>query len=151
MAWLRQLLDWQKETADPAEFLESLRFDLSVSEVYVFTPRGEVIALPEGATPVDFAYAVHTEVGHRCIGARVNGRLVPLESPLEQRRHRRDLHLQVAGRRAVAATGSSSSRAAAPATRSGSGSPRSAARPRSRRARRRSAGPCASRGCRCSA
>ncbi len=82
MAWLRQLLDWQKETADPGEFLESLRFDLSVSEVFVFTPRGQVIALPEGATPVDFAYAVHTEVGHRCIGARVNGRLVPLESRL---------------------------------------------------------------------
>ncbi|MBB6348603.1 RelA/SpoT family protein [Nonomuraea muscovyensis] len=82
MAWLRQLLDWQKETADPGEFLESLRFDLSVSEVYVFTPRGQVVALPEGATPVDFAYAVHTEVGHRCIGARVNGRLVPLESRL---------------------------------------------------------------------
>jgi GTP diphosphokinase / guanosine-3',5'-bis(diphosphate) 3'-diphosphatase len=82
MAWLRQLLDWQKETADPGEFLESLRFDLSVSEVYVFTPRGQVVALPEGGTPVDFAYAVHTEVGHRCIGARVNGRLVPLESRL---------------------------------------------------------------------
>jgi GTP pyrophosphokinase len=82
MAWLRQLLDWQKETADPGEFLESLRFDLSVSEVFVFTPRGQVIALPEGATPVDFAYAVHTEVGHRCIGARVNSRLVPLESRL---------------------------------------------------------------------
>jgi GTP pyrophosphokinase len=82
MAWLRQLLDWQKETSEPGEFLESLRFDLSVSEVYVFTPRGQVIALPEGATPVDFAYAVHTEVGHRCVGARVNGRLVPLESRL---------------------------------------------------------------------
>ncbi|WP_371825891.1 MULTISPECIES: RelA/SpoT family protein [unclassified Nonomuraea] len=82
MAWLRQLLDWQKETSDPGEFLDSLRFDLSVSEVYVFTPKGQVIALPEGATPVDFAYAVHTEVGHRCIGARVNGRLVPLESRL---------------------------------------------------------------------
>ncbi|MFG1948986.1 RelA/SpoT family protein [Nonomuraea sp. NPDC048826] len=82
MAWLRQLLDWQKETSDPGEFLESLRFDLSVSEVYVFTPKGQVIALPEGGTPVDFAYAVHTEVGHRCIGARVNGRLVPLESRL---------------------------------------------------------------------
>ena len=82
MAWLRQLLDWQKETSDPGEFLESLRFDLSVSEVYVFTPKGQVIPLPEGGTPVDFAYAVHTEVGHRCIGARVNGRLVPLESRL---------------------------------------------------------------------
>jgi GTP pyrophosphokinase len=83
MAWLRQLLDWQKETTDPAEFLESLRFDLSVSEVFVFTPKGQVLALPQGATPVDFAYAIHTEVGNRTIGARVNGRLVPLESTLD--------------------------------------------------------------------
>jgi guanosine-3',5'-bis(diphosphate) 3'-pyrophosphohydrolase len=82
MPWLRQLVDWQRETADPAEFLESLRFDLGTAEVYVFTPRGQVIALPQGATPVDFAYAIHTEVGHRCIGARVNGRLVALESIL---------------------------------------------------------------------
>ena len=73
----------QKETEDPGEFLESLRFDLKSAEVYVFTPKGDVIALPAGATPVDFAYAVHTEVGHRCIGARVNGRLVPLESTLD--------------------------------------------------------------------
>ncbi|MDF6041298.1 bifunctional (p)ppGpp synthetase/guanosine-3',5'-bis(diphosphate) 3'-pyrophosphohydrolase [Streptomyces sp. JH14] len=83
MAWLRQLLDWQKETEDPSEFLDSLRFDLSRNEVFVFTPKGDVIALPAGATPVDFAYAVHTEVGHRTIGARVNGRLVPLESTLD--------------------------------------------------------------------
>jgi GTP pyrophosphokinase len=83
MHWLRQLVEWQRETADPGEFLESLRFDLSTSEVYVFTPRGDVQALPYGSTPVDFAYAVHTEVGHSCIGARVNGRLVPLESTLE--------------------------------------------------------------------
>ncbi len=83
MAWLRQLLDWQKETEDPSEFLESLRFDLSNNEVFVFTPKGDVIALPAAATPVDFAFAVHTEVGYRCIGARVNGRLVPLESTLE--------------------------------------------------------------------
>jgi guanosine-3',5'-bis(diphosphate) 3'-pyrophosphohydrolase len=83
MAWLRQLVDWQRETADPAEFLDSLRFDLGAAEVYVFTPRGEVIALPQGATPVDFAYAIHTEVGHRTIGARVNGRLVALESALD--------------------------------------------------------------------
>jgi guanosine-3',5'-bis(diphosphate) 3'-pyrophosphohydrolase len=83
MAWLRQLLDWQKETTDPAEFLESLRFDLSVSEVFVFTPKGQVLALPQGATPVDFAFAIHTEVGNRTIGARVNGRLVPLESTLD--------------------------------------------------------------------
>jgi GTP pyrophosphokinase len=83
MAWLRQLVDWQRETADPAEFLESLRFDLGAAEVYVFTPLGEVIGLPSGATPVDFAYAIHTEVGHRTIGARVNGRLVALESTLD--------------------------------------------------------------------
>ncbi|MFI6052451.1 RelA/SpoT family protein [Streptomyces violascens] len=83
MAWLRQLLDWQKETEDPSEFLESLRFDLSRNEVFVFTPKGDVIALPAGSTPVDFSYAVHTEVGHRTIGARVNGRLVPLESTLD--------------------------------------------------------------------
>ena len=83
MAWLRQLLDWQKEAADPGDFLDSLRFDLHSAEVFVFTPKGDVIALPSASTPVDFAYAVHTEVGHRCIGARVNGRLVPLESTLD--------------------------------------------------------------------
>ena len=83
MAWLRQLVDWQRETEDPAEFLDSLRYDLASAEVFVFTPRGEVIALPQGATPVDFAYAIHTDVGHRTIGARVNGRLVALESTLD--------------------------------------------------------------------
>jgi len=83
MAWLRQLVDWQKETADPTEFLDSLRFEIAGAEVYVFTPKGDVIALPAGSTPVDFAYAVHTEVGHRAMGARVNGRLVPLDSTLE--------------------------------------------------------------------
>ena len=83
MTWVRQLLDWQSEVEDPGEFLESLRFEINRAEVYVFTPRGDVIALPTGATPVDFAYAVHTEVGHHTIGARVNGRLVPLESTLE--------------------------------------------------------------------
>ncbi len=82
MTWLRQLLDWQREAADPSEFLDALRFDLSSQEVYVFTPKGDVVALPTGSTPVDFAYAVHTEVGHKCIGARVNGKLVPLESTL---------------------------------------------------------------------
>ncbi len=82
MTWLRQLLDWQREAADPSEFLDALRFDLSTQEVYVFTPKGDVIALPKDSTPVDFAYAVHTEVGHKCIGAKVNGKLVPLESRL---------------------------------------------------------------------
>ena len=83
MAWLRQLLDWQQETADPGEFLESLRFEITASEVYVFTPKGQLVGLPAGSTSVDFAYAVHTEVGHHCIGARVNGRLVPLDSRLD--------------------------------------------------------------------
>jgi guanosine-3',5'-bis(diphosphate) 3'-pyrophosphohydrolase len=83
MTWLRQLVDWQKETADPSEFLDSLRFEIAGAEVYVFTPKGDVMALPAGSTPVDFAYAVHTEVGHRTMGARVNGRLVPLDSTLE--------------------------------------------------------------------
>ena len=83
MQWLRQLLDWQHEVEDPGEFLDSLRFEINSAEVFVFTPRGDVIGLPTGSTPVDFAYAIHTEVGHHTIGARVNGRLVPLESRLE--------------------------------------------------------------------
>ena len=83
MAWMRQLLYWQREAADPGEFLESLRYDLAAREIFVFTPQGDVITLTIGSTPVDFAYAVHTEVGNRCIGARVNGRLVALERKLE--------------------------------------------------------------------
>ncbi len=83
MPWLRQLVDWQRETADPGEFLDSLRYEMAGTEVYVFTPKGDVMALPGGSTPVDFAYAVHTEVGHRTVGAKVNGRLVTLESTLE--------------------------------------------------------------------
>ena len=82
MAWLAHLSDWESETADPQEFLEGLRFEIGAKEVYVFTPKGKVIGLPAGATPVDFAYAVHTDVGHRTMGAKVNGRLVPLESDL---------------------------------------------------------------------
>jgi GTP pyrophosphokinase len=82
MLWLKHLSDWQAETQDPGEFLDALRFEIGAKEVYVFTPKGKVIGLPSGATPVDFAYTVHTEVGHRTIGAKVNGRLVPLESTL---------------------------------------------------------------------
>jgi len=82
IAWLQRIVDWQQETTDPAEFLETLKLDLEQDEVFVFTPKGDVITLPVGATPIDFAYAIHTEVGHRCIGARVNGRLVPLDSEL---------------------------------------------------------------------
>ncbi|MFP7760526.1 RelA/SpoT family protein [Marisediminicola sp. LYQ134] len=82
MAWLAHISDWQAETVDPSEFLDSLRFEIGAKEVYVFTPQGKVIGLPAGATPVDFAYAVHTEVGHRTMGSKVNGRLVPLETSL---------------------------------------------------------------------
>lgn len=82
MAWLAHISDWQAETEDPGEFLDALRYEIGAKEVYVFTPRGRVIGLPAGGTTVDFAYAVHTEVGHRTMGARVNGRLVPLETEL---------------------------------------------------------------------
>jgi GTP pyrophosphokinase len=82
MAWMQRIADVDQETADPVEFLEALKLDLEQDEVYVFTPKGKVIALPARSTPVDFAYAIHTEVGHRCIGARVNGRLVPLDTGL---------------------------------------------------------------------
>lgn len=82
MAWMRQLLDWQKEAADPNEFLDSLRYDLTAKQIFAFTPKGDVVNLPVDSTPIDFAYAVHTEVGHRCIGAKINGKLVALETKL---------------------------------------------------------------------
>jgi GTP pyrophosphokinase len=82
LVWLKHLSDWQAETQDPGEFLDALRFEIGAKEVYVFTPKGKVIGLPAGATAVDFAYAVHTEVGHRTIGAKVNGRIIPLDSTL---------------------------------------------------------------------
>ncbi len=82
LAWLQQLVDWQQETSDPAEFMASLKIDLDQDEVYVFTPKGQVVTMPSGATTIDFAYAIHTEIGHRCIGAKVNGLLVPLDSTL---------------------------------------------------------------------
>jgi GTP pyrophosphokinase len=82
-AWLRQLMEWQKSLKDPEEFLESVRMNLFPDEVYVFTPRGDVKAFPKGATPVDFAYSIHSEVGERCIGAKVNGRMIPLRSKLK--------------------------------------------------------------------
>jgi GTP pyrophosphokinase len=83
MAWLQRILNYERETPDPQEFLETLKEDLEYDEVYVFTPKGEIMTLPAGGTPVDLAYAIHTEVGHRCVGARVNGRLVPLETQLK--------------------------------------------------------------------
>jgi guanosine-3',5'-bis(diphosphate) 3'-pyrophosphohydrolase len=81
-SWLRQLLEWQQEVKDPHEFLNSLKLDLYPEEVYSFTPKGEVKMLPRGATPIDFAYDIHTEVGHQCVGARVNGKIVPLRYKL---------------------------------------------------------------------
>ncbi|MDR2508691.1 MAG: bifunctional (p)ppGpp synthetase/guanosine-3',5'-bis(diphosphate) 3'-pyrophosphohydrolase [Candidatus Ancillula sp.] len=83
LKWVKQLVDWQQETEDSVEFLESLRFDLNTEDVYVFSPKGTAFTLPKGATPVDFAYSVHTEVGHKTMGARVNGKLVPLSSVLQ--------------------------------------------------------------------
>jgi GTP pyrophosphokinase len=80
--WLRQLLEWQQELKDSREFMDTVKVDLFPEEVYVFTPRGEVKELPKGSTPVDFAYSVHTDVGHHCVGAKINGKLVPLKTPL---------------------------------------------------------------------
>lgn len=82
LIWLRQILDWQKELKDPREFMENLKIDLLQYEVYTFTPKGDVKILPLGSTPVDFAYAIHTEIGHRCVGAKVNNRIVPLDRKL---------------------------------------------------------------------
>src|SRR5215217_7997087 len=82
LTWLKSMMEWQKETTDANEFMESLKGELVAEEVYVFTPKGDVISLPSGATPIDFAYHVHTEIGHRCIGATVNDRIVPLDSEL---------------------------------------------------------------------
>jgi GTP pyrophosphokinase len=83
LEWLSRMMDWQRDTTDPGEFMESLKGDLYSQEVFVFTPKGEVRALPQGSTPLDFAYDVHTDVGHRCVGAKVNGRIVPLTHELE--------------------------------------------------------------------
>lgn len=82
LAWLRQILEWQQELSDPREFMESLKLDLFEDEVFVFTPKGKVISLPMGSTPIDFAYEIHTDVGHGCVGGRVNNRIVPLEQHL---------------------------------------------------------------------
>ena len=79
--WLRRLLELQQEVRDPQEFMQNLRIELYPEEVYIFTPKGEVKSLPRGSTPVDFAYAIHTDLGHQCVGARVNGRMVPLAHP----------------------------------------------------------------------
>ncbi len=83
VAWIRQILEWQKELKDPQDYLESLKLDLFQEEIFVFTPKGKVINLPRGATPIDFAYQIHTDIGHNCIGAKVNNKMVPIESQLE--------------------------------------------------------------------
>ena len=82
LPWLTRIVDWEKETSDPGEFMDNLKVDLDQEEVFVFTPQGAVTTLPAGSTPIDFAYAIHTDVGHRCVGAKVDGRLVPLSEPL---------------------------------------------------------------------
>lgn len=82
VVWMRQLIEWAREMREPAEFLSTLKVDLYPEEVYIFTPKGKVLTLPRGATPVDFAYSIHTDVGHQCIGAKVNGQMVPLRHPL---------------------------------------------------------------------
>ena len=94
LAWLRQLMDWQRDVADATEFVEGIKLDIFQDQVFVFTPKGDIKDLPNGATPLDFAYRIHTDVGHRTIGAKVNNRLVPARLPAQERRHRRDRHDQ---------------------------------------------------------
>ena len=96
--WLKHLLDWQKDLKDPQEFAETLKADLFEDEVFVFTPKGEVKSLAAGATPLDFAYEVHTDVGHRCVGAKVNGKIVPLHYELQVGRHLRGADLEEGAR-----------------------------------------------------
>ena len=96
--WLEHMLDWQQETTDPQEFAETLKADLFEDEVFVFTPKGEVKSLASGATPLDFAYSIHTDVGHRCVGAKVNGKIVPLHYELRSGRHLRGPHLEEGAR-----------------------------------------------------
>src|SRR5258708_18581797 len=82
LAWLRQVVEWQQDVTDPSEFLSTLKVDLYPEEVYTFTPKGKVVILPRDASTIDFAYAIHTQVGHTCVGARINGRIVPLRYKL---------------------------------------------------------------------
>src|SRR5450759_1011598 len=82
-AWLKQVMEWQEELKDPTEFMKTLKIDLFQDEVFVFTPKGKVLSLPRGATPIDFAYHIHTDVGHSCVGAKVNGKMVPLSYQMQ--------------------------------------------------------------------
>ena len=151
LTWVRQLLDWQRETADPGEFLDSLRFEINSTEVYAFTPKGDVHALPQGATPIDFAYAIHTEVGHRTVGGPGQRAAGAAGVRAVERRRGRDLDHQGRERRTEPRLARVRRRARGPATRSATTSPRVAARSRSRPARRRSPDRCARPGCLCSA
>ena len=90
--WIRQLVEWQKEMTDPNEFLSSLKMDLYPDETYTFTPKGKVVVVPADGTPVDFAYTIHTDVGHTCVGAKINGRMVAPAHQAAYRRYRRDRH-----------------------------------------------------------
>ena len=90
IAWLRQLLDWQRDLAGAEEFVETVKTDIFHDQVFVYTPKGDVLDLPAGATPLDFAYRIHTDLGHQTVGAKVNGRMVPLNSSAQERRRRRN-------------------------------------------------------------
>jgi hypothetical protein len=138
--WLRQLIDWQKEVTDPRELVESLKTDIFHEQVYVFTPGGDVLDLPLGATPVDFAYRIHTNVGHRTRGALVNGQIVPLDHKLRDRRPRRDPDPQAppAEPRLAEPASRLRRRRPAPAEDPPAGSASRAATPRSSRAASRS-------------
>ena len=94
MTWLRQLLDWQREVPGAEEFVESFKTDVFKNQVFVYTPKGDLKELPAGATALDFAYRIHTDIGHRCIGAKVNDKLVPLHSTLQNGGHGADTHQQ---------------------------------------------------------
>ena len=131
MPWLNRIIDWQQETSDPSAFMETLKVDLDQDEVYVFTPKGQVMTLPNGATPIDFAYSIHTEVGprvHRCAPQR-SARAARLEAVVG--RHRGDLHVEGRRRRPVARLAADRGHAPARPTRSASGSPASGAKTRS--------------------
>ena len=99
--WLRSLMEWRQDVDDAQEFVDGMKTDVFQDRVYVFTPRGDIIDLPAGSTPIDFAYHVHTEIGHRCRGAKVNGKLVTLDYILEDRRPGRDSDRQDAAVRAA--------------------------------------------------